>query len=107
MRDYCVKIDHYYTPVDLAKKMVWAVEQKQRGYIADFACGRGQLLSIAHKRWPKSKIVATDICRSTIASLRRKYDWIIGLCDFTSDSSRGGCGALKNISGKVSLVLLN
>lgn len=107
MRDYHVKIDHYYTPVDLAKKMVWAVEKKQRGYIADFACGRGQLLSIAHKRWPGSKIVATDISISTIASLRRKYDWIIGLCDFTSDSSRGGCVALKNISGKVSLVLLN
>lgn len=107
MRDYHIKIDHYYTPADLAKRMVWAIEKKQRGYIADFACGRGQLLSIAHKRWPRSKIVATDICRSTIASLRRKSNWIIGLCDFTSDSSRNRCIALKDIRGKVSLVLLN
>ena len=102
-----MKIDHYYTPADLAKKMVWAIKKKQRGYIADFACGKGQLLSIANERWPRSKIVATDICRSTIASLRLKYDWIIGLCDFINDSSRNRCVALKNIIGKVSLVLLN
>lgn len=107
MRDYHMKIDHYYTPVELAKKMVLVVEKKQRGYIADFACGRGQLLSIAHKQWPRSKIVATDICRSTIASLRQKSDWIIGLCDFISERSRSRCVALKDIRGKVSLVLLN
>lgn len=103
-----MKIDRYYTPARLAKKMVWSVEKKQRGYIADFACGTGQLLSAASKRWPKSRLVATDICKSTITSLRRREPrWNISQCDFIKDSSRNRCKTINNIEDNVSLALLN
>ena len=103
-----MKIDQYYTPAELARKMVCAIKKKQRGYIADFACGKGQLLSAARERWPKGKIIATDICRDTISALRRREpDWKIGLCDFLSASSRNRCMALNDLKGKVSLALLN
>lgn len=101
-------IDRFYTPYDIAEKMISHARGDRLRYIADFAAGDGQLLRAARVRWPKRRFVATDVCRNTVSLLRRREPaWIVGRCDFLKAQSRNRCRALNEVKGKVSLVLLN
>lgn len=102
-------VDCIYSPPELAAKMIAKVKPKGAvSYIADFAAGNGELLKAACIRWPDSRIVATDINKSSVALLRRtKSAWQVGLCDFLNPKSREHSSILPDIKGKVSVALLN
>jgi len=100
--------DKFYTPSELANRMVSYVVGEKHKFIADFACGNGELLKAGAKKWQKSKILGTDICRNTIKYLRRQEpNWQLGQCNFLLDSSKKMCKALRGMENKVSLLLLN
>ena len=101
-------MDSFYTPSLIGKKMIGAVHSSFPSVIADFTAGSGELLKCAKQKWPDASLVGTDIDRHTITRLRRQEPgWYIGVCDFLKNNSRQRCGALKNLEGRVSLVLLN
>lgn len=103
-----MKLDRFYTPPQLAEKMISYANGGEKLYIADFASGDGELLRAGRKRCPKSQFVATDICRNSVSLLRRsESSWRIGQCDFVNSASRNRCIVLNEVKGKVSLVLLN
>ena len=88
--------------------MVACFRSKQESLVADFAAGNGDLLRVARARWPRCRIVATDIDDSRIRALRRDHsDWMVGKCDFLNPTSRRMCRLLQDVRGRVSLVLLN
>jgi len=102
-------MDKFYTPNHVASNMVKQVKNKKRDIIiADFAAGRGELLRIAEIKWPKSKLIATDINVSSIRFLQKQHpNWAIGRCDFLSDKSRRKCRPLVKFNNKINLILLN
>ncbi len=100
-------LDAIYTPGTLATKMVKLVSQEPR-CVADFTCGDGGLLRAAAKRWPSANFVATDISRSALKCVSTlEFVNNTGRCDFLSGRSKGQCKALRDIKGKVDVVLLN
>lgn len=102
-------MDSYYTPEDLALRMLRRVlSNGSFETVADFAAGDGRLLHAAKQEWPLAQFVATDINRGAVRHLRKAHpDWKVDMCNFMSASSRRRCEALRGISNKVSLVLLN
>ena len=102
-------IDKFYTPSYIAEKLLSYVEgMNDKTYIADFAAGRGELLKAAILKWPKSYLVATDICKSNVRHLRRNgQKWQVSQCDFLNDKSREKLQNDPNLKGKIGLVLLN
>jgi len=100
-------LDAIYTPVTLATKMVKLVNREPR-FVADFTCGDGGLLRAAAKRWPNAKLIATDVSRSALKCVSTlEYAINTGRCDFLSSRSKAQCKALRDIKGKVDVVLLN
>jgi len=103
-----MSLDPFYTPPEIAKKMIGCVQDSDMEYIADFAAGNGELLRAARSRWPKSQFVASDVCRKTVSRLRHNEpEWLIGRCNFLEASSRNRCKTIKKLKGKVALALLN
>jgi len=101
-------IDPFYTPYEIAVKMISHATHGSKKFIVDFAAGKGELLKVASMKWPKSQLIATDICKNTISSLQRAHpDWLVGRCDFTNPRSLNRCRFLKDKKGKIPLVLLN
>ena len=100
--------DNYYTPRPLAEIVVGYASRRGDGVIADFGAGEGVLLEESQKRWPDAQVVATDIDRSVVARLRRRHpDWTVGRANLLARLSTNRCQALRKISGKVTLLLLN
>ncbi len=100
-------LDAIYTPVNLATTMVTIVNRNPK-VVADFTCGDGGLLSAAAKRWPSAQFIATDVSRSALKRVRALGCVnITGRCDFLSSRSKAQCKALRDIKGKVEVVLLN
>jgi len=101
-------IDAFYTPEHLANFMVEKTTIKLPKIIGDFAAGDGMLLKCAQKRWPNSKVIATDISKNAIQLLSKNNPlWITGKCDFLNRQSYQRCLPLKTVKGKCSLILLN
>jgi hypothetical protein len=101
-------VDPFYTPADIAIRMVGAVRERNPSCVADFAAGRGELLRAAGQQWHGATMIATDYCRSSVSRLRRDFShWSIGRCDFLSKSSRQRCTPLSRLQGTVSVALLN
>jgi tRNA1(Val) A37 N6-methylase TrmN6 len=100
--------DQFFTPSDIASKLIASFRRRQEAVIADFAAGDGVLLTAAEKRWPKATFIATDIMDATVRRLRCNHqEWNVGKCDFLDKRSRERCAALKDISGHVTLAILN
>ena len=92
----------------LVEAMLEAVRAGCPTYVADFAAGDGRLLKAAQGLWPQCQVIATDINEESISLLHcTEPTWKVGQCDFVETKSRNGCDVLKNVLGKVSLVLLN
>jgi hypothetical protein len=104
-----MNLDHHYTPVELARIAIKHVRMRHPKIIADVAAGEGSLLLEAARRWPSARIVATDIDRGTVTRLlrARRHRWKVGRCDFLAPDSRSASGALRNVQGRVNLLLLN
>jgi hypothetical protein len=103
-----IMIDAYYTPEHLANVMIEKAVIKSPKIIGDFAVGDGMLLNCAQKKWPRSKIVATDISKKAIQLLKKNNpSWMTGECDFLDRRSYQRCPSLKTVKGKCSLILLN
>jgi len=101
-------IDVFYTPSNLAKLMISHVNQRKPKSIADFAAGEAELLQAARNRWKNAQFIATDLDKTSVRRLKRRYPtWSIGTCDFLKEKSRNQCHALRSNCGNVSLVLLN
>lgn len=101
-------IDVFYTPSNLAKLMISHVKQRKPKSIADFAAGDAELLQAARNRWKHAQFIATDLDKTSVRRLKRRYPtWSIGTCDFLREKSRNQCHALRSNCGNVSLVLLN
>jgi hypothetical protein len=104
-----MKLDDHYTPSDLARIAVSHVRLRCPEIVADMSAGEGSLLLEAARRWPMARIVATDIDRKTVdqhVRLRRRR-WKVGRCDFLVGRSRSACRVLREIDGKVGLLLIN
>lgn len=101
-------VDSYYTPSDLANKLVGYIDKDKVRVIADFCVGDGVLLRAAEKRWPDATCVATDISSSALSTVRKAHqDWTVGRCDLLNKKSRDRCRALNEANEQVDLVLLN
>jgi Methyltransferase small domain len=100
-------MDAFFTPTDVAHFMA----DLRLGFpkvVADFTSGDGSLLSAARKRWPSCKLIATDINPASLRNVHTNLPGVkTGKCNFLSARSRASCRVLKNIRGKVSLILLN
>ena len=100
-------MDAYFTPSVLARVMADLFVGRPQT-VADFASGDGSLLSAAREKWPNCGLIATDINPTNLSRVRERFPKSrVGKCDFLKAASRGHCGALRKIVGKVSLVLLN
>lgn len=99
-------VDTFYTPPPLCAKIVDAVVSRPT-VVADFAAGSGELLKAAFQKWPSACYVATDISSAAVRILRKNGKWSVGRCDFLKNSSRKKCHPLRDLEGRVSLVLLN
>lgn len=102
-----VRLDAYYTPRLLAEGLVDLVSLSSVKSIADFAAGGGDLLRAAAARWPRARMLATDVDRVAVSQLRRSTSWEVGRCDFFNVCSRRASSLLRNNKRKVTLVLAN
>lgn len=101
-------IDNFNTPSQIARQITEYLNCIQPSIIADFSAGNGELLRHASTRWPNSRIIATDIDKNIVRLLKRKFNkWEVGNCDFLNPISRSRSITLRNIKGKVSLILIN
>lgn len=101
-------VDTHYTPAALAAQLVGSVRLEDPRVIGDFTAGEGSLLDAASARWPKARLVATDIDSRAVLQLKTRGErWIVGQCDFLSSRSRAACKALRGLSGTADLILLN
>lgn len=101
--------DRIYTPPNLASKIVARARFRvPPTCIADFAVGDGELLRAAQTKWPRAKLIGTDINARTVYKLRRLVKkWKVDRCDFLNPKSRQHAQVLEDLKSKVSLVLLN
>lgn len=102
-------MDIFYTPADVAKKMVEYSSVEEVSIIADFSVGGGDLLRTAQEVWPNAIFLGTDINSETAKRLKDIYpQWLINECNFLEFAQRNGNRhILSKFIGKVSLILLN
>lgn len=101
-------MDQYFTPTEVAQKLIASLRRINESRIADFAAGDGELLKVAKEKWPKAEVVAIDIDAKTVRYLREQNPtWRVGKCDFLNNASVRVCKAIRGAQGNVSLVLLN
>ncbi len=100
--------DQFFTPENVAEKLVASTRARKIQTIADFAAGDGVLLCKAEARWPETTIIATDIDSKCVRRLKKEHqEWRVGKCDFLNPDSRARSSALKSVSDGVDLILLN
>ncbi|MEK6743057.1 MAG: N-6 DNA methylase [Nitrospirota bacterium] len=100
--------DQYYTPNEIALRMVSAVKGSDIHCVADFSAGDGSLLRAARIQWPKSSIIAIDVCTNNVKNLKRKEKkWQVFRQDFLNEPSEKKRREVERYRGAVSLVLLN
>lgn len=100
-------VDEFFTPPELAARLISLSSLSRPSAIADFCAGDGELLRAASKRWPGSKLFATDLSRPSLTQLSRTTTAKTGRCDFMAERSRQRCRVLQGLLGKVNLVVLN
>src|SRR5688500_2052184 len=100
--------DQFFTPSEIATRLVAPFRRSSEKCIADFAAGDGELLRAAGLKWPRAKIIASDIDEVTVRSLKKDFPrWAIGKCDFLNERSRQRCNPISSVKGKITLLLLN
>ena len=101
-------MDAFYTPVDVANHLVDGISVNRCRIVADFSCGKGSLLE-AFERRNKSRVqIANDIDKTVIREVARAHPkWKMSVVDFLSAQSRRSSSILREIIGKVDVILLN
>lgn len=103
-----MSIDRFDTPPELADRLVALVECAAPAVVADFAAGSGVLLEVASRRWPTASLLANDIHRPAVETLRRAHpDWHLAACNFPSGRSRSASPTLTRFEGAVDVAVLN
>lgn len=101
-------LDQHFTPPEIARNMLNYASIKAPNYIADFAAGEGALLDAARLRWPKARLIATDIDPKIVNGIKAVKSYIeISKCDFLNLNSSNKCSVLKGVKGSISLIILN
>jgi methylase of polypeptide subunit release factors len=59
-------VDSFYTPSDLASRLVNHVKIIKVKNVIDFCIGNGELIRAALKKWPDIKCYGTDISENAI-----------------------------------------
>lgn len=99
-------MDRHYTPADMASRLVSGIS-KRPTLIADFAVGEGALLNAAKNKWPKARLIGTDIDRSAVQLLDKKHRSRAQRCNFLSKKSRQRCSLLNKHIESFDVILLN
>jgi hypothetical protein len=101
-------MDKHYTPVEIARDIVGKLAFESPRCAADFAAGEGALLGAILERWPKCKLVATDIDPFAVRKLRQRFHNVdAGVCDFLNGRSRAISPVLKRAQKRVTLGFIN
>lgn len=80
--------DEYYTPEDVAARLVSGVESRQATVCLDTSCGSGRLLLAAERRWPAASYVGMDINARVVARLARsRPKWSLSPADALSSEA--------------------
>lgn len=100
-------IDSFYTPVELAEKLVGFVSEENINSVCDFCVGDGELLRAAQKKWVNAIFYGTDLSEDAINKVIDNHpNWWIRYCNFIDEESRNTCELLLN-NNRFDLVLLN
>jgi methylase of polypeptide subunit release factors len=98
-------MDHFYTPSELAAFLAGAAKQKAPECVADFAMGDGALLRAARQRWPRARLIGSDIRSSAIDDAFSLSDAETHICDFLS--AEENIPSLRHVEQACDVILLN
>jgi tRNA1(Val) A37 N6-methylase TrmN6 len=99
-------IDTFYTPPELAERLLSYVDYKKVTRVADFCVGKGELLKAAETKFGSLECYGTDIDDIIVSEIKKSNsNWNIAICDFTNKQSRENTSILKEAD--FDLVLLN
>jgi tRNA1(Val) A37 N6-methylase TrmN6 len=99
-------IDQFYTPPGLAALLVDAAKVRSAKVVADFAMGDGALLRAAEARWPRAKLVGSDINPEAVAAAGELAQRLAFLnVDFLDDEVHAR--PLAKLHNSCDVVLLN
>jgi hypothetical protein len=100
-------MDQYFTPAEVAQRIIRSLDCKAPGRVADFAAGEGSLLAAVRDRWPESMLYATDLDVGSVRRLRKRFKEIWArTCDFLEQHNHRG-QLLHSLRGVLPLILLN
>jgi 16S rRNA G966 N2-methylase RsmD len=101
-------IDSFYTPPDLAVRLLNHIQTKSISNVVDFCIGDGELLRAALKKWPNIKCFGIDISEVAVQKVKELHsNWEVDQCDFLDTSSMSQCDILKKNKNGFDLILLN
>lgn len=89
------KIDTYYTPPELASRLVGYIDNLHIENVVDFCVGKGELLKAAESKFENINCFGTDIDVSIVNEINNTHKhWNIEICDFTDSKSRANTSIL-------------
>lgn len=101
-------IDSFYTPPDLADRLIDYIKSKNIRNVIDFCIGNGELIRAVLKKWPNIECFGTDISEKAISSVKELHPiWNLDKCDFLETKSQGQCKLLSENIKVFDLVVLN
>src|SRR5437899_2288820 len=100
-------LDRYYTPQDVARRVVEAAEIDAAARCLDSTCGDGSLLKAAKLIMPNVVCHGMDTDDTAIARLRRRHpEWVLSKADALAEASWRRAHAARRSVG-CELALLN
>lgn len=89
-------IDTFYTPPELAQRLLGYVDVLDVENVADFCVGKGELLKAAEAKFNNIKCFGTDIDEYIIEEIKESHQhWNVEICDFTNSQSRANTSVLQ------------
>src|ERR1700730_15615156 len=98
-------MDKYFTPAELAERLIHSLACSEPTTVADFSAGEGSLLAAVRNRWPKTRLYATDVDGESVRRLGRRFNDISArTCDFLEKRLHER-PFLRSLRGSLSLIL--
>lgn len=92
-------IDTFYTPLELAQRLLSYVDCEKVNKVADFCVGKGELLKAAEAKFGNLKCYGTDIDNTIVDEIiNENSSWNIEVCNFLDEHSRNATSILKESS---------
>lgn len=99
-------LDAFYTPMNLANRLVSYISEYNIKTVIDFCVGDGNLLKAARNQFNDALFFGTDISQDAINKITNENNnWHLSVCDFRDDYSVSKVPFLKNT--KFDLIILN